>query len=297
MAAVRATRRNLVVVRTPFPCLRGASFIGGLDVGRAVAGSRASQVIRTTGLLPLTVMVTPRWANSAVPSGASPHEEAIAMSIDHSNDPAAPTTSSEPPRPDIEVVERPDDAAPAHAASPRTSPLTGVAAPVMALLRVALGWVFLWAFLDKTFGLGYGTPSGDAAWINGGSPTEGFLSAVTVGPFEDQFQDLAGQGWADWLFMIGLLGVGVALILGIGLRAAAVAGTVMMAFMWAAEWPPDKTSSTGDPVISSNPVVDDHVIYALVLIVLALTYAGDHLGLGRWWARLGIVRRTRGLLR
>jgi hypothetical protein len=39
-------------------------------------------------------------------------------------------------------------------------------------LRVALGVEFLWAFLDKTFGLGYATPSAKA-WIHGGSPTKG----------------------------------------------------------------------------------------------------------------------------
>ena len=41
-------------------------------------------------------------------------------------------------------------------------------------IRLALGWVFLWAFLDKLFGLGHATPA-KRAWINGGSPTKGFL--------------------------------------------------------------------------------------------------------------------------
>ena len=42
------------------------------------------------------------------------------------------------------------------------------------LLRLALGVEFLWAFVDKLFGLGYSTPSA-RAWLNGGSPTKGFL--------------------------------------------------------------------------------------------------------------------------
>ncbi|HET9172689.1 MAG TPA: hypothetical protein VFN97_24905, partial [Actinospica sp.] len=29
----------------------------------------------------------------------------------------------------------------------------------IAVIRVGTGFVFLWAFLDKTFGLGYATPS------------------------------------------------------------------------------------------------------------------------------------------
>lgn len=217
------------------------------------------------------------------------------MTVDHSDEPAAATT---PTTPDIEVVERPDDdTAPAHASPPPTSRLVGWGAASMAALRIATGFVFLWAFLDKMFGLEYSTPSGDAAWINGGSPTQGFLSNVDVGPFADTFQDIAGKTWADWLFMLGLLGIGLAVMLGIGLRASAVAGTVMLALMWAAEWPLDKTTSAGEPSGSSNPIVDYHVIYALALIAVAATYAGDHFGLGRWWARRPFVRRFHAVLR
>src|SRR5512132_4695527 len=108
----------------------------------------------------------------------------------------------------------------------QTEPATGAtitagAAKFLAVFRVVLGFEFLWAFLDKTFGLGYATPSA-RAWINGGSPTKGFLGNVAVGPFESVFHSWAGAAWADWLFMIGLLGVGIALILGVGLRPAAV---------------------------------------------------------------------------
>ena len=80
-------------------------------------------------------------------------------------------------------------------------------------------------------------PPSPAAWINGGSPTKGFLSRVAVGPFESTFHAWAGAGWADWLFMIGLLAIGVALIVGVGLRIAAVSGSLLMLAMWAAEWP------------------------------------------------------------
>ncbi len=80
---------------------------------------------------------------------------------------------------------------------------------VIAALRIGLGWIFLWAFLDKLFGLGHETES-KAAWINGGSPTSGFLGHATTGPFADMYQNIAGQAWADWLFMIGLAGIGTA---------------------------------------------------------------------------------------
>jgi thiosulfate dehydrogenase (quinone) large subunit len=173
--------------------------------------------------------------------------------------------------------------------------ITERATKFLAIVRVVVGVEFLWAFLDKTFGLGYATPAA-RAWINGGSPTKGFLSRVAVGPFESTFHAIAGAAWADWLFMAGLLGIGIALILGIGLRAAAVSGTVMMLMMWAAEWPLAKFTSAGEPTMSTNPIVDYHLIYALVLIALALTYAGHTWGLGKLWARLPFVQRNRWLI-
>ncbi|MER7893895.1 hypothetical protein ABTX15_29195 [Micromonospora sp. NPDC094482] len=154
---------------------------------------------------------------------------------------------------------------------------------LLAGLRLALGWVFLWAFLDKLFGLGLATEE-KAAWINGGSPTKGFLAFGVAGPFEGFYHGIAGAAWADWLFMIGLAAVGTALLLGIGLRVAAVAGGLLLVMMWTAVLPPE-----------NNPFMDDHLIYAAVLAVLALAGAGDTLGLGRAWAKLPVVRRYRWL--
>ncbi|MET9793113.1 hypothetical protein [Streptomyces canus] len=163
-----------------------------------------------------------------------------------------------------------------------------------ASLRLLTGFVFLWAFLDKTFGLGYATQSGKG-WIDGGSPTKGFLGGVAAGPMESTFHSWAGDTWADGLFMLGLLGIGVALIAGVALRFAAVAGTLMMALMWVAEWPPAQRLSDGSPSMSTNPFADYHLIYAVVLIALAAASAGDTLGLGRIWAKLPLVRRGRRL--
>lgn len=158
-----------------------------------------------------------------------------------------------------------------------------------ASLRLLTGFVFLWAFLDKTFGFGYATPSGKG-WIDGGSPTKGFLGSVAVGPMESTFHSWAGDPWANWLFMLGLLGIGLALVAGVALRIAAVAGTAMMALMWIAEWPPAKHLSDGSASMSTNPFVDYHLIYAVALIVLAAVAAGDTLGAGRLWAKLPFVR-------
>lgn len=150
---------------------------------------------------------------------------------------------------------------------------------VWAAARLALGWVFLWAFLDKTFGLGHDTTAAQA-WINGGSPTKGFLAHGAVGPLAGFYHSIAGAAWADWLFMIGLLGIGLALILGIGMRVAAAAGVVLLLMMYAVVLPP-----------ANNVFMDDHLIYAILIVGLAMVGAGDTFGLGRWWKNTSLVQR------
>jgi thiosulfate dehydrogenase [quinone] large subunit len=156
-------------------------------------------------------------------------------------------------------------------------------------LRLAIGFEFFWAFIDKLFGFGYATPT-SKAWINGGSPTKGFLSGVSGGPLKGFFHSLAGAAGMDWLFMAGLLGIGAALLLGVALRPAATAGGVLMIMMWFATWTPDKLAD-GLPTHSTNPVVDDHIVNAFALVVIA-TLAGRSIGyLGRRWAALPIVQK------
>ena len=119
-----------------------------------------------------------------------------------------------------------------------------------AAIRLSLGWVFLWAFLDKTFGLGHGT-AGKDAWVNGGSPTAGFLGFATAGPFSGAYHQIAGQAWADWLFMLGLLGIGTALMLGVAMRLATAAGVLLLVLMW---W---QSSSRQQPLHGRPPDLRD----------------------------------------
>jgi thiosulfate dehydrogenase [quinone] large subunit len=162
----------------------------------------------------------------------------------------------------------------------------------IAVLRIAFGVTFLWAFFDKLLALGFYTGHdqegnldrfGDAAWINGGSPTEGFLSfgVPENNPFKEVFTSMAGQAWVDWLFMLGLLGIGVALLSGVAMRIGTAAGAVMYALMYAAVLP-----------LENNPVVDVHLIGVIVMVVLALAYAGRTWGLGRWWESRDFVQQN-----
>jgi thiosulfate dehydrogenase [quinone] large subunit len=176
-----------------------------------------------------------------------------------------------------------------RAASDTTAGAAVTAAPsttvkyLAGALRLALGWTFLWAFLDKTFGLGHETAKADA-WVNGGSPTEGFLAFAAAGPFKGFYNDLAGAPWADWLFMTGLAGIGAALVLGVLVNVAAGSGVLMLVLMWTAVLPPD-----------NNPFLDDHLVYAGLLGLLAALHAGRYLGLGARWERLPLVARKKVL--
>lgn len=146
------------------------------------------------------------------------------------------------------------------------------------LLRISMGFIFLWAFLDKVFGLGYATVAGKS-WLDGVSPTVGFLKFGTSGPFKSIFVSMAGNPIVDWLFMMGLLGVGTALILGIGKKLSTMSGCLLLLLMYFAAIPP-----------KNNPIIDDHIIYILVLQLLLQLRAGEVYGLGLWWNETKLVK-------
>lgn len=156
----------------------------------------------------------------------------------------------------------------------------------LAFLRIVTGWIFIWAFFDKLLGLGFNTP-GERAWVNGGSPTYGFLSNAD-GAFAGIFQGMADAApFLDWLFMAGLLGIGVALITGAGVKIAAITGVALVFMMYLAQFP------LGREQAPTNPVTTAHWLEAAAMIVVAATRAGDTFGLGKWWSRIvgdGILR-------
>ncbi len=156
------------------------------------------------------------------------------------------------------------DTAPRRRPQTGSARLTTAARQALAVLRIAFGLTFLWAFLDKLLALGFSTGRaengtvdrfGDAAWIHGGSPTKGFLAFGADGPFDSFYHSIAGAAWADWLFMIGLLGIGLALTFGVGMRLAAAGGAVLYLLMWTVVLPPE-----------NNPVIDDHILGAITVV-------------------------------
>lgn len=153
---------------------------------------------------------------------------------------------------------------------------------VLGLLRLTMGWIFLWAFVDKVFGLGFSTTP-DKSWLAGVSPTSGFLKFAVHGPFAQFYQSISGVPLVDWLFMLGLLFVGVALISGVLTRLAGFAGIAMLFLMY--------TAVGMSP--TTNPFIDEHIVYILVMIILISTNAGQFLGLGKWWTNTSFVQKCK----
>lgn len=162
---------------------------------------------------------------------------------------------------------------------------------VTVMLRLSVGFLFCWAFLDKLIGLGYATcrvkatgeylgPLCGKAWLMGGSPTKVYLSDVT-GPFSWLFNPMAGHPVVNTLFMLGLLGVGVAFLAGAVLRPGAWVGSALLAGMWLAE----------RGTYLTNPFMNEHVIYAMVLFLLYYLDAGAHAGFGARWRATGLVKK------
>ncbi len=159
-----------------------------------------------------------------------------------------------------------------------------------AIARMTLGVMFFWAFLDKLFGLGFATcknvESGtvillcEQSWLGGGSPTAGFLEFATRGPLAGLYQSLAGNAFIDTLFMTGLCLIGLALIAGVGIRIAVYSGVLLMAMMWSSMLPPE-----------NNPIIDEHIIYIIVLMGILSANSKQKWGLREVWKNQSIVQR------
>ncbi|MCX6751179.1 MAG: hypothetical protein NT161_00190 [Candidatus Nomurabacteria bacterium] len=155
---------------------------------------------------------------------------------------------------------------------------------ILGLLRLIIGWVFLWAFIDKLFGLGFATIA-EKSWLAGVSPTAGFLQFGVHGPFADFFHSLAGLPLIDWLFMLGLLFIGVSLMFGIFMKLGGFSGIIMLVLMYGA---------LGlSP--ANNPLIDEHIIYILVIFVLMMTNSGQYWGFGKWWEGTSFVQKYKFL--
>ncbi len=132
-------------------------------------------------------------------------------------------------------------------------------------LRVATGWLFLYAGLSKIL-----NPQWSAA---------GYLkSAQTLPGLYAWLASAQNIGWVNFLNEWGLTLIGLALILGIFTRYAAWAGMAMMALYY--------LPVLHFPYVGANSyLVDEHVFYVLSLLIIIFGRAGNHWGLDKFLSR------------
>ena len=162
---------------------------------------------------------------------------------------------------------------------------------ILGILRIAMGFTFLWPFLDKMFGLGFATTP-ENAWIAGASPTKGFLQFYGVNqnsPFAFIFADGLGSIYqlVDIIYMGMLLFAGLGLMTGILTRLSSISTIIFMASIYLAEWIINPTVGT----MVFNPLIDEHIIYILILGLFLVVPVGNYLGLGKKWSELSLVQK------
>ncbi|MBI2644134.1 MAG: DoxX family protein [Candidatus Wildermuthbacteria bacterium] len=139
---------------------------------------------------------------------------------------------------------------------------------ILFLLRISLGWLFFYAGITKIL-----NPNWTAAgYLNGAKTFPGFfhwLASADILPIVNFLN--------EW----GLTVIGVSLILGLFVRASAVAGAALMMLYYL---PILRLPYVGDHSL----LIDEHVIYFFVLLYLGMKRAGRVLGLdGKIQSTLG----------
>ena len=149
---------------------------------------------------------------------------------------------------------------------------------LLAILRIAIGLLFLWPFFDKLFGLGYATPHG-GGMIDGGSPSS-YVTYVTDGLLKDFYTSLAGNGFVDFLMMAALLLIGISLVFGIASKLGTIGAVLFLAVMYTLVLPP-----------TDNPVLDDHIIMILAMLVVYFFGGFEKISFYQKWKDFALVKR------
>lgn len=128
----------------------------------------------------------------------------------------------------------------------------------MVVLRVGMGWLFFYAGITKVL---------DPQWTS-----LGYLSnAKTLQGFYSFLSQPEIIPYVDFLNQWGLTILGVLLILGACVKIAGRLGALLMLLYYF----PILTF----PIINHGYIIDEHILYAIVLLLLSETSAGSYIGL------------------
>lgn len=156
----------------------------------------------------------------------------------------------------------------------------------LALLRVVVGWGFLYAGLSKFLMIGTTTAFSALGYLKFGTlgtwpgvaeAAEG-APPVVVNPTHDLWVSLAANASVvqivNFLVVFGEIAIGACLIVGLATRFSGLMGALMMGLFTVASWD------------FAHGIVNETFIYAAAALVLAVTRAGKVYGLD------GILERT-----
>lgn len=129
----------------------------------------------------------------------------------------------------------------------------------LVLLRLALGWIFLYAGIIKVM---------DKGWS-----AAGFLAGAKTFPeFYAWFALPSNIAWVNLINEWGLILIGVSLIIGLWTRWSSLAGIVLMILYY--------LPGLNFPYVGEHSLlVDEHIIYILGLAIILAFRAGRYFGL------------------
>jgi thiosulfate dehydrogenase [quinone] large subunit len=155
------------------------------------------------------------------------------------------------------------------------------------LTRVTVGWVFLYAGIEKVFAAKPFTAAGFLQFGTVGTTAEKVAEGTIVNPTHGFWVDLAGNATLlpiiNFMVVFGEVAIGAALILGLATRFASVAGTLMMGLFWIAAWD------------FAFGVIEYHSVLAIVTAALGIMGAGEYFGLDAIVDATPIVKRASAL--
>lgn len=161
----------------------------------------------------------------------------------------------------------------------------------IALIRIAMGWVFLFAGLDKFLNLDGGAPFSAAGFLKfataGSWPGVELAQGQSINPTHGFWVSLAGNpglvSVINVLVVFGEIAIGTALILGLFTRFASVMGTAMLLLFYFAAW---------DFALG---IVNEQLMYAIVTASLGLIGAGKVFGIDAVIEKTEFVKKAPAL--
>lgn len=139
-----------------------------------------------------------------------------------------------------------------------------------------MGWVFLYAGIVKVL---------DPGWSAAGY----LLNAKTFSGFYAWFAGPSILPAVNAINEWSLVLLGVSLLLGLFVRVSSVLGIVLMTLYY--------LPVLDFPYVGHYLLIDDHIVFILILALLIQTRAGRILGLENWCSRLPICSRVPALRR